>query len=200
MSKKFIHFMFVMNEKFVHYRQKQNNLTQFPMKKDIFLAKIEPLFYCKNYSQVSLNEIADFLWIKKPSLYNYYTSKEEMYLALLDFSFNNFMAYLKELLQKFNKKNFSKLMDEFWNYWKKSKNLFFSVNTSQITEKNILENIQEKQKIILETFTKMSWYSKERVYLFLIIAWELFKKDSNFSKCEINHKIIVKEMENLFLN
>ncbi len=50
--------------------------------KNLITKKASYLFMKKDYSQVKMNDIAKLLNLSKGSLYNYYKSKEEIFLAL----------------------------------------------------------------------------------------------------------------------
>lgn len=60
------------------------------MKKLEILTKIEPILYQKTYKEVSLQEIANVLEIKKSGLYYYFDSKEALYLEILEYSFEKY--------------------------------------------------------------------------------------------------------------
>lgn len=67
------------------------------MKTDI-LEKIETLFWEHAFAEVSMDEIAKTLEMKKASLYYHFPSKEEMFREVLEFSFGKYRAYLETLL------------------------------------------------------------------------------------------------------
>lgn len=173
------------------------------MKKVEILKKIEPLFYEKSYKEVSLQNIADIFDIKKSSLYYYFNSKEDMFLDLLEYSFNKYLDFVKLLIDKWNDDNFQELLVEFINYWEKEKNIFFRVNQSWYSEwTNFLEFIQFKQKIIFDeihnAFYKKAWFSKEKTYLFLILINQTFNNNWVYWKCELDNTKIPNEIENIF--
>jgi AcrR family transcriptional regulator len=67
------------------------------MKKEELLGKIEELFYEKTFKEISLDTIAKHLEIKKASLYYYFSSKETLIEALIDFSFENYKNFIKKI-------------------------------------------------------------------------------------------------------
>lgn len=175
------------------------------MQKKELLAKIEPLFYGKTFKEVSLQDVATLLDIKKASLYYYFSSKEDMFLALIEHSFQKYLDFLEKLEKRWEKEDFQKLFLEFLYFWEKNKNIFSAINSRWYCEKlSILQFIQEKQKIIFETiykaFSKKNNISREKTYLFLVIVNSYFKKDWVYWKCIIDDKKIPKEIENLFFN
>jgi AcrR family transcriptional regulator len=54
-----------------------------------------PLFYEKGINSVGINEILSVSGIAKKTLYNHFTSKEELVLAALEQRNDNLMAYLR---------------------------------------------------------------------------------------------------------
>lgn len=173
------------------------------MRKNEILEKIETLFYKRIYNEVSLQNIADLLSIKKSSLYYYFKSKEVMYLEILDYSFQKYLKFLDSLIERWNNDNFQELLSEFLNFWDKTKNVFFKINQSGFDEnKAILNFIQEKQEIIFEkvheALCEKKWLSREKTYLFLLVITKIFDKKSIYGKCEIDKEKIANEIEDLF--
>ncbi|MDQ1344038.1 MAG: hypothetical protein QG650_758 [Patescibacteria group bacterium] len=64
------------------------------------LRKIEDLFYRKSFSDLSMDEIADALGMKKASLYYHFPSKEAMFLEILADSFERHRASVVENLSR----------------------------------------------------------------------------------------------------
>lgn len=175
------------------------------MKKIEILEKIEPLFFEKSYQSVSLKEIADIFEIKKSSLYYYFESKENMFLDLLDYSFNKYFDFIDDLIIRWNEDNFQELLLEFINFWEKNKNIFFKINNSNwIYETKIMDFIQEKHKIIFEkihfAFQKKANFTKEKTYIFLISINQSFRENWVYGKCWIDKSKIPEEIEKIFFN
>lgn len=121
------------------------------MEKQELFATIEPLFYEKTYKEVSLQEIADLLAIKKASLYYYFSSKEVLFLELLDFSFQKYLHFLGQIIAEWNENNFQDLLEKFLGFGNREKNIFSRITSSgYCEEEKIFEAVQEKQKIIFE--------------------------------------------------
>ncbi len=175
------------------------------MKKTEILHKIEPLFFEKNYQNVSLKEVADIFEIKKSSLYYYFDSKENMFLDLLDYSFNKYFDFINDLIVRWNKNNFQELLLEFINFWENYKNIFFKINNSTwFDDSKIMDFIQEKHKIIFETihlaFAEKANFSKEKTYIFLVSVNQSFRENWVYWKCGLDKSKIPQEIEKIFFN
>lgn len=66
------------------------------MKKDI-REKIEELFWQNSFSDLSMDEVAKNLWLKKASLYHHFKSKDDMFLQVLDFSYLKYKWFLEQI-------------------------------------------------------------------------------------------------------
>lgn len=171
------------------------------MKKEEIFEKIEVLFFDKTFKQVSMQDIALFLWIKKPSLYYYFSSKEVLFDELIDYSFLNYKKNILKLIEK----NLDLFIKEFISYPQKTKNLFSLINQTWYCDNDILkEKLKTKNKdlflIISESFYKKYWFEKEKTFLFLNMLESLAKKDCLFWKCEFEDKDIFKEITKLFIS
>ncbi len=69
---------------------------------DTILEAGEKHFFAKQYSDVKLDNIANELWIKKPSLYYYFTNKREFYIKTLKFSMKKYASWLRENVESGN--------------------------------------------------------------------------------------------------
>jgi AcrR family transcriptional regulator len=98
------------------------------MNKQEILQKIEPLFYEKSYKEVSLQDIADIFNIKKASLYYYFPSKQDLFISVLEYSFNEYLLFINNLISRWNENNFQELLNEFLNFPENKKNLFSKIN------------------------------------------------------------------------
>lgn len=59
----------------------------------------EKHFFAKQYSEVKLDNIANELEIKKPSLYYYFTNKRDFFLQTLKFSMKNYIGKMREVIE-----------------------------------------------------------------------------------------------------
>jgi len=175
------------------------------MSKVDIIKKIEILFFEKSFKWVSMQDIANNIWIKKASLYYYFPSKEVLILEVLNYSFENYLSFIKNTIEIWNKNNFNELLSEFLDYWEKEKNIFSIINQNWYSENNeILDYLQEKQKIIFETIyewmNNKTWFSREKVFLFLSLINDIWRKKTTYWKCLINKKKMIEEVKKLFFN
>lgn len=169
------------------------------MKKIEILEKLEPLFYEKPFKNVSMQEIAELLDIKKASLYYYFPSKEVLLQEIINFSFMNYMRFIELTLTK----KLDKFTEEFIKFPKKSKNIFSIINQNWYCESDELKkNIQEKQKIIFEMIkTKLKKnhdFSTEKTFLFISLLEEVSRKKCIFWNCPFDLDKLIKEINRTF--
>lgn len=60
----------------------------------------EKHFFAKQYNDVKLDNIANELKIKKPSLYYYFDNKREFFIKTLKFSMKNYLAKMREVIEE----------------------------------------------------------------------------------------------------
>ncbi len=109
-------------------------------RREILLAALK-VFADKGYAQANIEEIAESAEFSKGALYNYFSNKEEMFIALLEEGFSDFEQILKEgfdndlpVREKF--KRFTKGALEYFEHNPDYLTLFFK------------ENLQLKIKLI----------------------------------------------------
>lgn len=175
------------------------------MMRNEIIKKIEELFYAKSFKEVSMQDIANELWMKKPSLYYHFPSKEKLIEEILEYSFKIYFVFIQKIIKKWNSNNFQELLDAFLHFPETQRNIFSIINQNGYEENDtISEIIQEKQKIIFEIiFEAMSlkaWFTREKTFLFLTLIHQIGKKKSSYSRCNIDEKKLWTEIETLFFN
>lgn len=172
------------------------------MTKKEIIKKIEELFYEKSFKEVSMQDIANAINMKKASLYYHFPSKEELILEVLESSFLKYEEFIKDLIIRWNNENFTELLEEFLNFSNKEKNIFSVINQNWYKENDdILTNLKQKQKIIFKSIhdaMEKKGFSKEKTFLFLTLINNIWKKDDVYDFCELDKKNILKEIENVF--
>ncbi|HBY75030.1 TPA: hypothetical protein DEG21_04105 [Patescibacteria group bacterium] len=88
-----------------------NNITE----------KIESLFWENTFSDVSMDDVALSLGMKKASLYYHFPSKEAMLVEVINYSYDKYRAYLIDL---FEKDKIEEIVTGLITYSIKEKNLF----------------------------------------------------------------------------
>ena len=170
------------------------------MKNIDLLTKIEFLFYTKTFREVSLDDIAKELWIKKASLYYHFASKKVLQKEVLDFSFDNF----KKFIQNLPKDNLENFINDFIRFPRESKNLFSIINQNwYCSDPDFKKDIEKKQKKIFNTlkvFLKDNyWFDEEKSFLFLSLLESINNKKCIFGKCPIKTESLITQIYNIFL-
>ncbi|MGT2950541.1 hypothetical protein BU202_03775 [Streptococcus cuniculi] len=80
-------------------KQRARNPKEIAQRKEAILQETERIFLEQRYEDITLVSIAKDLQISRPSLYNYFTSKEEIFLALLKGEYLLCQASLKQAAQ-----------------------------------------------------------------------------------------------------
>lgn len=169
------------------------------MKKIELLEKIEPLFFDKTYKEVSLQEIADLFEIKKSSLYYYFKSKDDLFLNLIDYSFDNYINFLKDIVDK----DTEIFIESYIFYPNDSKNFFSVINQNGYCNNDALKwYISKKQKEIFDflfnSFSKKHWFKEEKVFLFISLLEDIWRKKCIFWECPIDIKKVITQINLLF--
>lgn len=175
------------------------------MTRQEILKNIEILFFEKSFKQVSMQDIANDLWMKKASLYYHFPSKEALIHDVLDFSFEIYMNFINHTIEIWTKDNFKQLLTEFLDFWDKEKNIFSIINQNWFRESDEINSfLEEKQKIIFETIHKAmsekASFTKEKTFLFLSLINDVGRKNTIYRLCEIEKDKVVEEIEKLFFS
>ncbi len=171
-------------------------------KKDI-LKRIEELFYEKSFKEVSMQNIANEIGMKKASLYHHFSSKDILIKDVLDESFLCYLNFIKDIITQWKDDNFQDLLQSFLDFWENQKNIFSIINQNWYVEnETILAHIREHQKVIFDTIDeimhKKANFTSEKTFLFLTLINQIGRKNNIYNACEIDKNRIWMEIENLF--
>lgn len=164
------------------------------------------LIFEKGYKNISLNEIAEKVGIKKPSIYHYFQCKEDIYKVVINDFIDNFEKQVDNIL-KSNKKSYQKIkefillcMEPVVN----KKNLKFLI-IEKIFHENYSENknkemLQRRNDLFKKMELIISEYAKDKklqvtnreIIMAIIGTIVMFIADRVFIKEEI---ISLKEVE-----
>ncbi|HRI36469.1 MAG TPA: TetR/AcrR family transcriptional regulator [bacterium] len=97
------------------------------MNKIEILDRIEPLFFERAFAEVSMDDIASMLEIKKASVYYHFDSKESLFSSLLERSFERYIESLDSALAA-SGSHPPKLLERLVNLPSESRNLFAVVS------------------------------------------------------------------------
>lgn len=174
------------------------------MTKQELLVRIEPLFFENALSDVSMDDVAKRLNIKKASLYYHFVSKEAMFLELLDASFVKYQTAFAEILRQ-NVQNPKKLLDELVFFPSTSQNLFAVVSQRGYCKMELLkERIFEYCNDIITNFglflaENYNLSAKRSVLLYTVV--DGLSKRLCLSGCDKKTlEPLLQETANLFFN
>lgn len=171
------------------------------MTKQDILEKIEILFYSKSFKEISMQDIANNLWIKKASIYYYFHSKEDIIIEVINYSYEKYNLFIDDLI----KQNIEIFIEKFIYFASKENNLFAIINQNWYCENNELKNtIEEKQKTIFKKInfflnTKYN-FSKEKTFLFISLLQDLSKNKCIFGECMFDMKNLTTEIKKIFIS
>ena len=67
-------------------------------RKEEIIAACETLYQTMGFKEITIKEIADYTSFSRPSIYNYFETKEEIFLALLQKEYERWIADLEEVI------------------------------------------------------------------------------------------------------
>lgn len=67
-------------------------------RKEEIIAACETLYQTMGFKEITIKEIADYTSFSRPSIYNYYETKEEIFLALLQKEYERWVDELNEVM------------------------------------------------------------------------------------------------------
>ncbi len=91
------------------------------MELETILLAWEKHFFAKQYNDVKLDNIANELGIKKPSLYYYFTNKREYYIKTLKYSMKKYVQALREITSQ---NDLWKFLNRYLDYPSKEHNMY----------------------------------------------------------------------------
>lgn len=161
----------------------------------------EKNFFAKSYQDVKLDNIANDLNIKKPSLYYYFSNKKEIFLETLKYSMKKYVENLKDIILE---KDIDKFLDWYLVYPSEKKNLFAIALHHQYLDldKQIYSIIMSWKrniyKLIYDYLSNNFAINKTKIYLMINLLDQLAKNnciDDYCLKCDIKDvKIEIKKL------
>lgn len=71
-------------------------------RKEEIIAACETLYQTMGFKEITMKEIADYTSFSRPSIYNYFETKEEIFLALLQKEYERWIADLEAVISSHN--------------------------------------------------------------------------------------------------
>ncbi|OIP54382.1 hypothetical protein AUK10_00935 [Candidatus Gracilibacteria bacterium CG2_30_37_12] len=168
--------------------------------KQELLRTIEILFWENSFSDLSMDMIAEKLGMKKPSLYYHFASKEAMFLAVLEHSFEVYKVFLENTLQMGNT---SEMITQLILFPLQSENLFAIASQKGYCQIDDIKNtIEEKYRELgkkkIEICQNRFGWNSARTRLFFALVESLSKK-ACLENCEGERKEeMIGEIQKLF--
>lgn len=170
------------------------------MKKPELLRTIETLFWENSFSDLSMDQIATHLGMKKASLYYHFPSKEAMFVAVLEQSYETYRGFLDRALHE---EDVSVMITSLIRYSLTEHNLFAIVSQKGYCQIEEIHDFVRARAGDLFAMTeticrgRFGW-SSERTFLFLSLTDALAKRCS-LERCEdARMGVMVAEIKNLF--
>lgn len=177
------------------------------MTKQEILEKIEPLFFQKSFKEISMQEIADTLEMKKASLYYHFPSKEALIWEVIEKSFQDYLYFVKIIIKKssddYKKSSICELIQRFISFPEKNKNIFSIISQNGFKENDQINAlIETKQQIIFDMIQiymlEQFEFSKTKTYLFLETLKDFWRKTNDFSQYQLKSEEVIEEIYDLF--
>ena len=127
----------------------------------------EKHFFAKQYNDVKLDNIANELKIKKPSLYYYFENKRDFFIKTLSYSMKKYIVKLREVI---GKQDLDAFVHRYLDYPSQHKNLFaIASHKGYGDDKEINTTIMRgKQVINTETAAFLKSYDLSNIQIYLI--------------------------------
>ena len=114
------------------------------VRKEEIINACEKLYENMSFNDISIKLISEKTTFSRPSIYNYFNTKEEIFLALVT---KEYYRWIEDLTKIYNKEKLSKeeFADELAHSLEKRINLFklISVNMYEMEENSSIENVTE---------------------------------------------------------
>lgn len=167
------------------------------------LQKTEELFWNNSFSDISMDEVAKNIWLKKASLYHHFNSKDDMFIQVLSYSYEKYIWYLNEI---FELSNIKEIIEKLIKLPYENKNLFAIVLQKWYChDEKIKKIILSKTEQIDKLFEEKLWkkYNINTVRL-ILLRWIIddFGKKNCIISCPSSKdlNLILDEIVSIFFN
>ena len=157
----------------------------------------EKHFFAKQYNDVKLDNIANELGIKKPSLYYYFENKRDFFIKTLKFSMKKYIVALRESIENGHVSNF---MQWYLDYPSQQKNLYAIAYQKWYGDDKEINHIIMTWKQVINAevgkFLKDFGMSNIRIYILCQLLDKLAMDNCVDGYClDYNIKDLTKEIE-----
>ena len=144
------------------------------MKKEKIFQVAWEHFFAKRYKDVKLDNIANSLNIRKPSLYYYFNDKKDLFLQTLKYSMDLYIQKLKNIVSE---KDLEKFVHWYLKFPTDTKNVFaVAFQKWYCTDKDINSTIFSGKMIVektIQSFLKEFWWNNVKIYLVMNLLEKL---------------------------
>ena len=127
----------------------------------------EKHFFAKQYNDVKLDNIANELGIKKPSLYYYFENKRDFFIKTLKFSMKKYIVELRKAVQGETMNDF---IHRYLDYPSRERNLFAIAAQKWYGEDREINHVIDtgKQVISVETTQFFKKFDMDSIQIYLV--------------------------------
>lgn len=114
-------------------------------RRDEIIGACEKLYETMSFKQITIKEIANFTSFTRPSIYNYFQTKEEIFLALLQREYERWVAQLREIQTQHPRLSRKEFASELAHSLERRENLLklLSMNHYDMEENSRMERLVE---------------------------------------------------------
>ncbi len=168
------------------------------MKKEEIFEVAEKHFFAKRYTDVKLDNIANSLNIRKPSLYYYFTDKKDLFMQTLKYSMNKYISSLEDAIKD---KDLEKFLEWYLIFPSENKNLFaVAFQKWYCVDKDINSAIFSWKMLVdktIQDFLSNFWWSMVKRYLIINLLEKLAQDNCVDGYClKYELKDILPEIKN----
>ena len=165
-------------------------------RKDEIINACEELYQTKSFKEITLKDISEKTTFSRPSIYNYFQTKEEIFLALLKREYEKWLKDLEEIYVKNDKLEKQEFAKKFALSIEKRKqllklismNLYDMETNSRIEQlvdfkKSYGESLRSVRKLLDKFFKNMSEEEKEKfIFSFFPLMYGIYPYTSATDK------------------
>ena len=165
-------------------------------RKDEIINSCEELYQTKSFKEITLKDISEKTTFSRPSIYNYFQTKEEIFLAILKREYKKWLKDLEDIYiknEKLDKKEFAKQIALSIEKRKQllkllSMNLYDMESNSRIEQlvefkKSYGESLKSVKKLLDKFFKEMSEEEKEKfIFSFFPLMYGIYPYTSATDK------------------
>lgn len=126
-------------------------------RREEIIGACEKLYETMSFKQITIKEIANFTSFTRPSIYNYFQTKEEIFLALLQREYERWIAQLREIQTQYPRLSRKEFASELAHSLEQRENLLklLSMNHYDMEENSRMERLVEFKVVYGQTLDEV---------------------------------------------